>query len=59
MDGAPCKNCKDRYVGCHSKCDKYIKFKKDLRKAKYQEKIDKKIEDDIWYTINEVRKGRR
>ena len=59
MDGAPCKNCKDRYVGCHSKCDKYIKFKKDLRKTKYKEKIDKKIEDDIWYTINEVRKGRR
>lgn len=23
---APCKNCKDRYVGCHSKCEKYKEY---------------------------------
>lgn len=22
-----CKNCKDRYLGCHDKCDKYKKEK--------------------------------
>lgn len=23
----PCKDCSDRYIGCHSKCDKYALFK--------------------------------
>lgn len=23
----PCKNCSERYVGCHSKCLKYIDWK--------------------------------
>jgi hypothetical protein len=22
----PCKDCKDRKVGCHAKCEKYIKY---------------------------------
>ena len=22
----PCKNCKDRSITCHSKCEKYISF---------------------------------
>ena len=59
MNIAPCKDCKDRHVGCHSKCEKYLEYKKELQKAKHQEKIDKKIEDDIWYGINMVIKGRR
>ena len=25
----PCKDCSDRYIGCHSKCDKYALFKLD------------------------------
>ena len=25
---APCKDCKDRFLGCHSKCDKYKDYKK-------------------------------
>ena len=24
---APCKDCKDRVVGCHGKCEKYQEFK--------------------------------
>lgn len=59
MNIAPCKDCKDRHVGCHSKCEKYLEYKKELQKAKHQEKINKKIEDDIWYGINMVIKGRR
>ena len=23
----PCKDCKDRYLGCNSKCEKYIEYK--------------------------------
>ena len=59
MNIAPCKDCKERHVGCHSKCEKYLEYKKELQKAKHQEKINKKIEDDIWYGINMVIKGRR
>ena len=24
---APCKNCKERYLGCHGDCEKYADFK--------------------------------
>lgn len=33
---APCKNCNDRKVGCHSVCDRYIQFKE------YMDDIHKK-----------------
>lgn len=26
MKTSPCKYCRDRYVGCHSQCIKYIDF---------------------------------
>lgn len=29
MIQAPCKDCKDRQLGCHSICQKYIDFKKE------------------------------
>lgn len=31
---APCGDCKERYFGCHSHCDKYSEFKKDWEKRK-------------------------
>lgn len=27
-----CKDCKERKVGCHSKCEKYKKFRQELDK---------------------------
>ena len=24
----PCKNCCDRNIGCHGRCEKYLEFKK-------------------------------
>ena len=24
---APCKNCEKRYIGCHGRCEKYLKYK--------------------------------
>ena len=59
MNKVPCKDCKDREIGCHSKCKKYLTFKKDLKKAKAKEKFEKKIEDDIWDGINMSIKSRR
>ena len=43
MNKVPCKDCKDREIGCHSKCKKYLDFKKDLKKTKAKEKYEKKI----------------
>lgn len=32
-----CKDCQNRYVGCHIECEKYKKFKEDLDIAKKRE----------------------
>ena len=37
----PCKNCKDRYVGCHSKCLRYIDYQQ-LSLAKRKEEYEQK-----------------
>ena len=34
---APCKDCKDRTSGCHSKCEKYKAFD-DENKKKYEQR---------------------
>ena len=28
----PCKDCETRTVGCHAKCESYIKFREDREK---------------------------
>ena len=35
----PCKNCEDRYVGCHGECDRYKEWK-DVVEEKRQKRID-------------------
>lgn len=47
---APCKDCPDRYVGCHSQCEKYIAFQKyreDYLKYKHEQN---RLQDDLWKT---------
>jgi len=41
MAGAPCKDCKDRAVGCHSACKKYLDFKKTADETKEKIRKDK------------------
>lgn len=31
---APCKGCIERQMGCHSKCDRYARFKENDAKCK-------------------------
>lgn len=52
---APCKDCKDRVLGCHSKCEKYIAFKKEMAK----EKEDKRIYFENYYNTIQKRKNVR
>ena len=40
-----CFNCTERKVGCHGKCDKYIKFQKERKKI-YEDRIKSHVEID-------------
>lgn len=51
---APCKDCKDRVLGCHSTCEKYNAFKKEKEKLAELKKIQ--YEND--YNIVKFRKRR-
>ena len=31
---APCKGCKDRHVGCHSGCEMFAEYKKNIEAIK-------------------------
>lgn len=37
-----CKGCKNRFIGCHSKCDDYVKYRKEKNKV-IQEKEKQNI----------------
>ena len=54
-----CYKCEDREVGCHSKCERYLK---EARKAAIQRELHiKKLEADsrIYDTIEKRRKKKR
>lgn len=40
----PCKNCIDRELNCHSKCQKYLEYKKDLETQKEIEKKNRHLD---------------
>lgn len=42
MANNSCKDCKDRYVGCHAKCDKYKPKTYEVKKDVYWEYIHSK-----------------
>lgn len=55
MECAPCKDCHDRYLGCHGKCPAYQEFR-----AKKDKELDENIKrrqfHDIFYKY-ERRRG--
>ena len=53
MAKSPCLACPDRYVGCHSKCERYMAFKDEKkeenavrRKQANENRIQNEIERD-------------
>lgn len=56
---SPCKDCKDRYLGCHSKCKKYNNFKKELAKYHVKEQEERKLYEDLKACEKERKKRRR
>lgn len=51
---APCLNCPDRYPTCHSKCIKYLEFKKQNDMLKEEINKSKQSEQD-WYGFKEAK----
>lgn len=57
MIEVPCKNCESREVGCHSKCEKYLKYREEWQKANKKIREDKKAFDAITsYQVERVRR---
>ncbi len=47
---SPCLGCKDRFIGCHSKCDKYIKYRNEYDKLNKKEFMAKMYSSGIGLT---------
>ena len=46
---SPCKDCKNRFLGCHSKCEGYKIYKEEL--TSLQEDLDKQNSEIYLYKI--------
>ena len=56
---APCKDCPDRYLGCHDHCEKYKEF--DAERKRIHDISEKQHQIDYDYfriRKHSVRKGR-
>lgn len=44
---APCKDCTERFIGCHGTCEKYAAFKKarDEFRTEFQKKVNQEKEE--------------
>ena len=58
---APCKDCPDRFVGCHSQCEKYIAFQKYREEYLEYRHKQNHLKDDLWKTsrYSKMKKKRR
>lgn len=54
---APCKDCGDRAIGCHGKCERYSSYRAE---AEEEKKTRRKIIDDShttsWYEYGKQRR---
>lgn len=37
---SPCKNCNDRYIGCHTTCGDYAIYKQELERRRTEVKAE-------------------
>lgn len=57
---APCKNCKDRQIGCHAKCSKYIGWRSEYQQRKNAiNDHARKIADVESYEVSQKHKVKR
>lgn len=48
MRNVPCKNCKDRKIGCHADCEAYNKCVKEHNEARKKLRDDSMTESALW-----------
>lgn len=52
MKDSPCKGdgngCQERYVGCHSKCEKYLAWRAEIDKANANQYAYKESQMSVW-----------
>lgn len=51
---APCKDCKDRELGCHSKCEAYIEWAKEHEEAREKDRSERVID----FTLRKLKRER-
>ena len=56
---APCKDCPDRYLGCHDHCDKFKEFRRNQDEFKRLRKEKIEAENAYYDVRNSRRKGYR
>ena len=44
---APCKNCGERYCGCHSGCERYLSFSEARKEENARRKEAKRLENGL------------
>ena len=49
---APCYNCKDRELGCHSSCNKYSEYRSLTEKARDKQKEESAMNGHVALTRN-------
>ena len=54
---APCLNCEDRTITCHSECEKYKDYTKQLAAYKEKEKANL-LDGYIFDAINQMKTSR-
>lgn len=58
MINAPCKDCIERHISCHSSCEKYKKFKEDKEIENKRRQKDVKSKEQNIDRINRlIRRG--
>lgn len=59
IETAPCKDCPDREVGCHSKCARYLSWKEQNEATKRVKALEREANSYMYDSIKKVRKKRR
>ena len=59
MKDCPCKNCDERILGCHSKCDRYKEFEQECKEIRERRTVLSKANYFSKYAAKLVLKRRK
>lgn len=52
MKTAPCKDCEERHLGCHSECKRYLEYLNEHKEIMAAEKLRRK---NTYYSKEELK----